>query len=52
MDDELEALMASFTQAQQVKSSIRLSERNVIELVSWLKHNFSETGRIFCFILC
>eukprot|EP00976_Prorocentrum_cordatum_P011793 237635-Prorocentrum_minimum.AAC.3 len=37
MDDELEALMASFTQAQQAKSSARLSERNVIELVNKLQ---------------
>jgi hypothetical protein len=34
MDDELAALMGLFNETQQAKSSARLSERNVIELVS------------------
>jgi hypothetical protein len=34
MDEELRKLQELFSQAQEVKSTVRLSERNVIELVS------------------
>lgn len=36
MDDELLELQRQFESAQQAKSSIRLSERNVVELVQKL----------------
>ncbi|KAK7404632.1 hypothetical protein VNO78_05587 [Psophocarpus tetragonolobus] len=38
MDDELLELQRQFEFAQQAKSSIRLSERNVVELVQKLQH--------------
>ncbi|GKV08200.1 hypothetical protein SLEP1_g19866 [Rubroshorea leprosula] len=37
MDDELLELQRQFELAQQAKSSIRLSERNVVELVQKLQ---------------
>ncbi|GAQ86755.1 E3 UFM1-protein ligase 1 homolog [Klebsormidium nitens] len=37
MDEELRKLQELFSQAQEVKSTVRLSERNVIELVNKLK---------------
>lgn len=37
MDDELLELQRQFESAQQAKSSIRLSERNVVELVAKLQ---------------
>ncbi|KAM0044788.1 putative E3 UFM1-protein ligase 1 [Helianthus debilis subsp. tardiflorus] len=38
MDEELLELQRQFESAQQAKSSIRLSERNVVELVQKLQH--------------
>lgn len=38
MDEELLQLQKQFESAQQAKSSIRLSERNVVELVQKLRH--------------
>eukprot|EP00897_Mesotaenium_endlicherianum_P008473 jgi/Mesen1/7654/ME000400S06852 len=37
MDEELELLQAQFFAAQEAKSSVRLSERNVVELVNKLQ---------------
>lgn len=37
MDDELRLLQAQFFAAQEVKSSVRLSERNIVELVNKLR---------------
>ncbi|PWA74727.1 E3 UFM1-protein ligase 1 [Artemisia annua] len=37
MDEELLALQRQFESAQEAKSSIRLSERNVVELVQKLQ---------------
>lgn len=37
MDEELRLLQAQFFAAQEVRSSVRLSERNVVELVNKLQ---------------